>query len=386
MRKHVDSWTVEELRQQFGQIEFPEYQREPNLWSLVEKQRLIDSMARQFDIASLYFYQHGDGSLDCVDGRQRIGAIMSFLGNNSNDPDDNFPLKWLNEIYDDESSSVQALEGKRFLEIEKMTNEGDDSVALQFVEEFLEYRLTIVRLSDSRAPGEFNLQFTRLNLGTIINSGEKLHAMMGELRNRCFGGLGKHPFLEGTNIPTRRYAQEQVAAQIVAQIFSIDESSNYTRTRHFDLQRLFKDHSVLGERQLKSLEEVSRLFDLLATAFQPVSVLRNRAITVSTALLAWESEIGTREEASELATFIDEFVHRLSWQVKKGLDADREYRYLIEFQRNITQASAERYSVETRANVLREELQRWRTSRDLRGDAEWAMRNPGSEPSEESRG
>ena len=263
--------------------------------------------------------------------------------------------------------------------------EGDDPVAQRFVEELLDYRLTTVRLSDSRAPGEFNLQFTRLNLGTIINSGEKLHAMMGELRNRCFDGLGKHPFLEGTDIPTRRYAQEQVAAQIVAQIFSLDESRNYTRTRHFDLQRLFKDHSVLRERQSELLEEVSRLFDLLATAFQPVSVLRNRAITVSTALLAWESGIGTPEEASELATFIDEFVHRLSWQIKKGLDADREYRYLIEFQRSITQASAERYSVETRANVLREELQRWRTSSDLRGDAEWAMQNTGSNPSEASR-
>ena len=385
MKKHVDYWSVEDLRRQFEQIEFPDYQREPNLWSLPEKQRLIDSIARQFDIASLYFYQHGDDSIDCVDGRQRIGAIMSFLGNNPNEPDDNFPLKRLNEIYDDESSQVQSLEGKRFFEIEEMAEEGDDPVAREFVKELLDYRLTIVRLSDSRAPGEFNLQFTRLNLGTIINSGEKLHAMMGELRNRCFGGLGKHAFLEGTDIPTRRYAQEQVAAQIVAQIFSLDESRNYTRTRHFDLQSLFKDHSVLGERQSELLEEVSRLFDLLATAFQSVSVLRNRAITVSTALLAWESGISTPEGASELATFINEFVRRLRWQAKKGLDADQEYRYLIEFQRNITQASAERYSVETRAEVLREELRRWRTSRDLRGDAEWAMRNSGLDPSEVSR-
>ena len=247
MRKHVEYWTVEDLRRQFGQILFPEYQREPNLWSLVEKQRLIDSMARQFDIASIYFYQHIDGSIDCVDGRQRIAAIMSFLGENSNAPDDNFALKRLNEIYDDENSSVQALEGKRFLEITKMAEEANDAKAQQFVQELLGYQLTIVKLSDSREPGEFNLQFTRLNLGTIINSGEKLHAMMGELRKRCFDELGKHPFLEGTNIPTRRYAQEQVAAQIIAQIFSLDESSNYTRTRHFDLQSLFKDHSALGK-------------------------------------------------------------------------------------------------------------------------------------------
>ena len=80
MEKKVVPWSVEDLRANFPRVDFPEYQREPNLWSLIEKQRLIDSMIRRFDIASLYFYRHGDGAIDCVDGRQRIGAIMSFLG------------------------------------------------------------------------------------------------------------------------------------------------------------------------------------------------------------------------------------------------------------------------------------------------------------------
>ena len=83
MRKHIETWTVAELIERFSQISFPDYQREPNLWSLIEKQRLIDSIVRQFDIASLYFYEHDDGSLDCVDGRQRIGAILSFIGRES---------------------------------------------------------------------------------------------------------------------------------------------------------------------------------------------------------------------------------------------------------------------------------------------------------------
>ena len=126
------------------------------------------------------------------------------------------------------------------------------------------------------------------------------------------------------------------------------------------------------------------LFDWLATAFQSVSVLRNRAITVSTALLAWKIRISTPGEASELATFIDEFVHRLSWQVKKGLDADREYRYLIEFQRNITQASAESSSVAARAKMLEEGFGEWRTSSQLPGDAVCLGRT-GLDPSEESR-
>ena len=82
MRKTISPWSVKTLSEQFQQIEFPDYQREPNIWSLVEKRRLIDSMIREFDIASLYFYRHENGVLDCVDGRQRIGAIMAFLGVN----------------------------------------------------------------------------------------------------------------------------------------------------------------------------------------------------------------------------------------------------------------------------------------------------------------
>ena len=58
MKKTISTWSVEDLREKFPQINFPEYQREPNLWSLLDKRRLIDSMVRQFDIASLYFSEH----------------------------------------------------------------------------------------------------------------------------------------------------------------------------------------------------------------------------------------------------------------------------------------------------------------------------------------
>ena len=44
-----------------------------------------------------------NGEYDCIDGRQRINAILSYLGENDIDEDDNaFHLKIENEIYDDE--------------------------------------------------------------------------------------------------------------------------------------------------------------------------------------------------------------------------------------------------------------------------------------------
>ena len=206
----------------YSRIDFPEYQREPNLWSQTEKQRLIDSIVRRFDIAPLYFYQNGPDNIDCVDGRQRIGTIMSFLGDDQAVGSD-FQFRILNEIFDDEDLLYRSLEGKTFADIVELARRSDDPADKQsaehFAESFLNYELNVVVLSDSNRSEEFNLQFTRLNLGAIINSGEKLNAMVGDLKNVCFAELGDHPFLRGTRIPTRRFAQEQVAAQIFAQVF-----------------------------------------------------------------------------------------------------------------------------------------------------------------------
>ena len=375
MRKIVEPWGVEELRKQFGRIAFPEYQREPNLWSRIEKQRLIDSMVRQFDIASLYLYRHDDGAIDCVDGRQRINSIMSFLGENEDDEsDNNFPLMSLNEmneIYQEEKPEYESLDGMTFGEI-RQRSVGSGHAAIEaktFVEGLLSYELAVVMLSESGAPEEFNLQFTRLNLGTIINSGEKLNAMIGDLRSECFGegGLGSHPFLEATRIPTRRYAREQVAAQIVAQVMSYVESETYTRTRHFDLQRVFKQNGQLTADRRDLVKRVRSLLDLLDESFGNANILRNRAITVSIVLLAWTTDVKTSAEASRMVAFVGEFQEELDRQVKKGLDADLEFRYLLDFQRHLTQASVEKPAVTERARILGEEFKHWRMSGKLSG-------------------
>jgi uncharacterized protein DUF262 len=368
---------VQHLERYFARISFPEYQREPNIWSRVEKQRLIDSMLRQFDIASFYFYEDADGSIECIDGRQRIGAIMSFLGENLEDSDNGFEFKVLNEIYKDEEHPFASVDGFTFTRLVQESQAIE--AAGRLVKEFREYLLTIVKLTGSRRAEEFSLQFTRLNLGIIINSGEKLHAMVGELRDACFEDIGQHPFLALTRLPTRRYSRQQVAAQILAQVFSVEETGEFTRTRHFDLQRLFKEHRTLTEKQKAWIERTRTILNLLKVAFDDLSILRNRAITVSTVLLALRQRITKREEAHELALFVKEFLRYLQWQLAKGLDVDAEYRYLIDFQRHVTQASVEKPAVEARHKTLEKEFSHWRESHSLTGDDEY-RRHTGKDP------
>lgn len=391
MRKKIKPWSVQKLIENYTHINFPEYQREPTVWSRAAKQRLIDSMVREFDIASFYFYIHEDGSIDCVDGRQRIGAIMSFLGENEeHDKDDNgFVFRLRNEIYDDKDHNYSSLENKSFKELKNLSKEDSPDKELQqaakkLINAFESYPLTIIQLSESKQAEEFNLQFTRLNLGTIINSGEKLHAMVGDLRDECFEGIGKHEFLESTNIPTRRYSKEQLAAQILAQVFSFEATKEkqpreFARTRHFDLQRLFKQHYELGDKENEWIEKTKQVMNRLNTAFSESSALKNRAIVVSTVLLAYEADDDSPQFATDLAEFIGGFVSRLNKQVKKGFDYDNKFRYLIDFQRHVTQASVEKPAVKARAEMLHQEFEFWKKSGSFRGDEEFKENNPTKE-------
>ena len=393
MQKRTLSWPISDLRQKIHQISFPEYQREPSVWHRSAKQRLIDSIVRKFDIASVYFYDNGDDTWDCVDGRQRIAAIMSFLNENDHDTEDaGFPYKVLNEIYDDEQNhAFSPLSGRSFSEIQSAVLR-DDATADGFVQAFMQYELTVVELSHSARAQEFNLQFTRLNLGAIINSGEKLNAMVGELRDICFHELAENPFLASIDIPTRRFAREQLAAQIVAQVVAIEQAQaadrvrEFARVRHMDLQKLFKDNTHVSPETRTWVERIASVMNLLAEQSKSGSlpVLRSRAIVLSLVLLAYEEEVSTTADAEQLARFATQFVGRLRWQVSglaSGRGVDESYLYLLEFQKHLTQANVEKPAVKARAECLEHAFDSWcETDGDLPGDNEYRQNHSGAQP------
>ena len=383
MIRSIKPWTVKELRENYKRIHFPEYQREPNVWGHDAKQRLIDSMMRQFDIAPLYFYTNKNGIIDCVDGRQRIGAIMSFLGENENDPNNGFQFKILNELYKDEDNPFEDVDGLSFSRISQKAKKKKGRSATDFKKKLFNYQLTVVLLSDSQEYSEFNLQFARLNLGVIINSGEKLNAMVGDLRDICFGdgGLGEHTFLKVVSIQERRFAREQTVAQILAQVFSLESNLGYARTRHFDLQRLFKEYTEMSPEEYAWVEKIDDLLSLLQTASESFKVIKSRAFLVSIVLLAYLIGVDTEDEAMLLGKFTKKFLDRLRWQIRKGLDVDQEYRYLVDFNKHVTQASVEKPAVTVRVEVLEEEFNRWKDEGVLRGDKEFEEKS-GESPNE----
>jgi hypothetical protein len=361
--RSAETRSIAALQSEFPRIEFPEYQREPSVWNREQKQRLMDSILRRFDIAAVYFYRRDDGGWECIDGRQRLNAVMSFLGKNPSDPDDNcFSLRIQNEVADDPDDELRGLDGLTFDLLQEPQRQA-----------VLDYEVTTVFLSGSREATEFNLQFLRLNLGTLINAGEKLHAMVGEMRDLLFESeqLGKHSFLSRVRVPTRRYARELIAAQLMLQVSTKAETGEFARARHFDLQRYVKVHA---EDAGPYVDDVTRTLDALdAHASDIGGKLANRAICVSVVLAAWELDVRDDQDlATAYGKFVDTFLERLAGQVEKmkAFAPDPRYDYLVEFQRHLTQAAVEKPAITYRHRTLIEQFTTWSDTGRLRGDAE----------------
>ena len=204
--------------------------------------------------------------------------------------------------------------------------------------------------------------------------------MVGDLRDACFEVLGTHSFLKQVDIPTRRFAREQLAAQIVAQVFAIEESRRdngvreFTRNGYLDLQRLFKVHSNLGEidsDRRKWIEEIREVMDLLSTQVNSIPRLRSRAIVLSLFLLAYEQKISNETEARQIAEFAKLFLDQLKLQIDAGIEIDPNYLYLLDFQHNLTQGSSHKSSVRDRALLLERVFDFWQDEGKLIQEGEY---------------
>lgn len=71
----------------------PNYQRKSDVWSPSKKSFLIDTILKNFPIPPIFLHQHidedtGKTMYDVIDGKQRLGAILSFIKNEIRTPED----------------------------------------------------------------------------------------------------------------------------------------------------------------------------------------------------------------------------------------------------------------------------------------------------------
>jgi len=320
MKFEIKQWTTEELYQKRNLIQYPDYQREPSVWNDEKKQLLIDSILQGLDIPKIYLFKQNEEIYDCVDGQQRIRSVEKFL-------DGNLPLK-----------------DKRYW---KELSEAEQNIIRK-------YPFTIAVITEA-TDKELRLLFQRLQLGSPLNVGEKLHALVGDMRNFVFSTGKEHPFFQKVQIPERRYAKETVFSQICINSFYLSLHNTFYRARYDDLWPFFDQYSNLKEHEVETGRIIAVLNELDRYFGENAKKLKNRASIVS-AYLFFEDLI-KKNENDKLARFVKFyllFLDTLEQEAQKGLDYDHKYRDLLNFQTYVTQASVEKYAVERRHKMLTE--------------------------------
>ncbi len=363
MRTIHKYWPISELVKNIGEIEFPEFQREPNVWKLDKKQRLIDSIFRDFDISSIYLHKKESGGYDCIDGQQRINAILSYLGINGADEDDNeFHLKIENEIYSD-NGKFNEVNQKRYSAIENP----------EWGRRIRDYKLNIVEITDVENDQELNLLFLRLQIASVLNAGEKLNAMTGDMRDAIFYDIGKHAFFGKTRIRKERFAREQVAAQIVLNEFSKRDDNSFHRTRYEDSQDFFKKFDRFEPKDKETILRIKQKIEKIADDFgDKLTYIGSRAIAVSIYLFVSQLlDTGKEKEIKQFVEFFELFLRTLKWQLPLGVQMHPAYYDLLKFQTNVTQAAGEKSAIERRHNFLGEYFYYYKQNKAMEGDVKY---------------
>jgi hypothetical protein len=326
-------------------LNFPDYQREPNIWRPKDKQLLIDSILNDIDIPKLYFYKERGGKIyDVVDGQQRLWAIWEFIDN-------------------EYSCKIQG-QSKRFKELDS-----------HIQKKILSYELQITLITDV-SDDYLRQLFLRLQLGLLLKTGEKLHAMTGTIRDFVFKSMIKHRFIKAITIPKRRYAKETLCAQICINSFSMEEVDEFSRTRYEDLRYFFEKYQNPTGKDLKFYNDRSKsivsTLDRIDHYFKDnARNLRNRSMILSVYLFAEDlikplDEVEIKKTMPKFVSFIREFSTRLKDESKAGFERKNEELYI--FESFLSNAPGEKYQIEKRHLKLKEFFNYYQTHKKIKGD------------------
>jgi hypothetical protein len=339
MKRKVEDWSVAQLYKERTRISFPEYQREKMLWPEEKKSLLIDSILQDIDIPKLYFNRLKDKNLEVIDGQQRLWSIWQYL-----DGMYRYKVNGTGQLFSNLSfSQKKQIENYKF-------------------------QITVF---DEATDDYLRTLFVRLQLGLLLNTGEKLNVATGKMKEFVFKKLVAHSFIKRLGIPARRYAKQTLCAQICINSFTRQKLKSFARTRYDDLLNFFSEYEdprgqdlVLFNSETRKIEAV---LDELRQCFGAESEkLKNRSYILSIYLFIEElSPLSTRERK----TFVD-FVFRLWKRLREEmkLGMDRTNRELYSFESFLSSAPGEAYQIERRHEKLKEYYTHFKETGKIKGD------------------
>ncbi len=156
-----------DLRTLFNWIDNREIDLQPNfqrgdVWPVSKKRKLIDTILREWSIPPIHVVVTSSGTLDVLDGQQRLTAIRDFMN-------DDFSIDGSIKPSD---QRVEELSGLRYSQLPPPVRRAFD-----------QYTLRVFRITDYRPeePGEL---FYRLNQQITLTAGEQRNAIYGPAREQ----------------------------------------------------------------------------------------------------------------------------------------------------------------------------------------------------------
>lgn len=227
-----------ELYKANGDLDIPKVQRDL-VWTTSQKQLLIDSLIKDYDIPKLYFRELDDGEkFEVIDGQQRLNAIFEFLSDELRLPADSDP-------YRDEQTA-----GKTWSEL-----------STKFQVEFKSRILDVVILS-GYTEEERDETFLRLQNGTPLRAPEKRRAISGNMRN-VVEELANHGVFEYCGFSDKHFAFQDVTAKALKMILVGGPAAVTAQS----LTRMYEDNKYI-ELTDKAPSALKKSFSFLKKAFK----------------------------------------------------------------------------------------------------------------------
>jgi len=323
MKMELRSKAIDKVYKRRDRIDMPDFQRE-EVWNITKKQLLIDSILKGWHLPKLYFRKVEENSFECVDGQQRLSAIVEFF-------DDQLSLA---------SDTAAKFKATKYSEL---PDEISDS--------FDDYEIEIEEIEDA-SDDELEELFRRLQLGTPLNTAEKLNAVSGDMRDFCHQVSENIFFANKITLRNTRYAHFEIATRWLF----IEARGIPPQVRFPQLEGFLRENRTFSS-QSDTAKRVTRALEYLADAFpEKCKALRSRANILSICMLASNVVIQKLDKntAKTFGSFVMQFFDKLATEVEKGRKSTEKE--LLRYQQAISFGSADGPSIKARINILTKRL------------------------------
>lgn len=277
-KKPMPVVTVHQLKNQINTN--PDYQRPP-VWTRSQKQLLIDTILRNYDVPKMYWRKIGSrpDKFEVVDGQQRLRALWEFI-------EGQYKLS-----RDADSVENEAIAGLGYQEL-----------PFELHARFDTYPLDVVVIADADED-EVREMFLRLQSGTTLKAQEKRNAMPGKMRD-FIHNLTSHSFFNSVNFANSRYTYDHISAQITL----MEISGGPCNVKNANLNKMYAENLAFDPNG-SITKKVKRVLDFLNDAFPESSpdLERYNVITLYAMASNLLENYVIKERASDLAAWFSTF-------------------------------------------------------------------------------